>query len=500
MRQPRGHPTLRHGLPAAVVIAALGTANAVIQARRHAIGPSARGLVVFSYLFLLIVVLLLLAVGFRAARSTGRARAGAGAGALALGLPCAVFLLVVTLQALPHQGTLGGARIVGYVIAFLLFAGAGAAAGGVVSMPAALVARARYRDEHAEELAALAAARAAEKRLVAVRRKAKQQDDMSWPVAWLVIAAIMVVAIAPAFAAQWAYNGFTQWQGFLVASGALVLGIALMKSAARHRRLGYVLDCLGLTSLCFAAMLATAELTGLGIALISTAGAMIYTWRFAARFGSDDSSPPAETSEREPVLFRYDGQAIVVYPSRRTLALHAAFAGGVAVVAGALAVLFRGGGPVPVFSFGAFALMGLIGFVPDVVRLLHRWPALIVSSDGVTDLASAHLIGFGLIPWHEIVGVINAGHLRGSPISELAILPVSFHRLLARQPLLKRPFLRFTSAMGGGAIYLSAIILSRPPSELALSIFEFVKSHAPAGYVEPDQPDEEAGIAGHEEP
>lgn len=501
MRQPRVQLAWRHGLRAAAVIAVLTSVDAAVQARRRAIGPSAHGLVVFTYLLILALVLLLLAAGFAAARSTGRARAGAAAGAIAVGAPWTLVVLVLTLQTATGHRPLTGLQVVGYVVAFLLFAAAGALVGAIVSLPGALVGRACYRREHAAELAALAAELAARdeaRRAAASRRGPKKKGDTPWAFVWLMVAAIGLIAFVPALAAQWAFEGAGRWQGLGLAGAALVVGIILLKAAAIRGRLGYVLDWLGVMGLCFAAMLAIAELTGFAVLLIPGAGMLLYIWRSFDRSMRTVLPPPAETPERPPVWFRHDGQSIVVYPSRRKLAAHAAFAGGVALVAAALAVRFRAAGPDVVFALGAFAALGLFGFVPDLVRLVHRWPALIVSSDGVTDLASAHVLGFGRIPWHEIIGVVNAGTLRGGRFPELAIIPVSYHRLLASQPLLKRPFLRLGSAMGGGAIYISSVVLSQPPSELARRIGDFVKSHAPAGYIEPDEYEDDAGAAAEE--
>lgn len=405
MRRPLVHLALRNGLIGAVIIAALGSVNALVQARRHAIGPSAQALVVFSYLFILVAVLLLLAVGFLTARSTGRVGAGAWAGAITAGLPSALLVLVVSLQTTIPQDLPRSTQIAGDVIAILLFAAAGALAGTVVSLLGTLVGRVRYRVEHAEELAALAAVRAA--------RDAETPDALAVP-----------------------------------------LPTATSQPLKKYK--------------------------------------WVFVWRSANRLKRTDLLPIAEPPEQPPVFFRHDGQAIVIYPSQRKLAAHATFAGGVALIASALAVLFRTAGPALVFALSAFAVMGLIGFVPDLVRLLHRWPALIVNSDGVTDLASAQILGFGLIPWHEIAGIVNAGTRRGGAFPELAIIPMSYHRLLTRQPFLKRPFLRLGSAMGGGGIYISSIVLSQPPSELAQRIYDFVKLHAPASYMELDEREDDA--------
>lgn len=500
MREKRTRPALRYGLPCAIIIAALGSANTVIQARRHAIGPSARGLVMFSYLFFLISLLLLLAVGFRSARTTGRVRTGAWAGAVAVGLPFALLVLVIFTQTPPplSQDQDRGTQIVGIVIALLTFVAAAAIVGAIVSLPAALVGRARYRHEHAEEIVARAAERAARAsarsnaRKAARARRPLRKVVAEWVLVFLAATAFILIGVVPVFAARWAGAIVTWWQALALAIVAVAAGITLVEMANRRRSLGYMLDWLGLMCLCFAIVLPFAERIGDAAFLITGAFALVYVWRADKRFmPSTNRTPPAELPERPPVFFRHDGETITVYPSRRKLAAHAAFAGGVVVVASALTFLFRAAGPTPVVAFGGFAVMGLIGFVPDFVRLVHHWPALIVNSDGITDLGSVGIIGFGLIPWHEIIGVVNMGTLRGGRFPELAIIPVSFHRLLARQTLLKRPFLRLGSAMGGGAIYISSIFLSQPPSEISQRTYTYVKSHAPTSYFNSDEQEDD---------
>ena len=246
------------------------------------------------------------------------------------------------------------------------------------------------------------------------------------------------------------------------------------------------------------------QLTGLGTAQINgtrvldyapAIGGGAYLWRAENRYLRSvrpRRAKLAEPPEELPVIFRSDGQSIVVYPARRNLALHALFAGGVALVCAGLAYLLRGVGPIvipqlglipigPVFvlGFGVLAVICLLGLVPDLVRLLHRCPALIVNSDGITDLASARLIGFGLIPWHEIAGFVTWGGGRG--VTSLQILPVSRPRLLRRRPAFKRFFLHLSSLLG---IYILSVDLSEPPDELYRQIDMFVTSHAPTGYLE----------------
>jgi hypothetical protein len=472
---------------------ALWGVDVPVQAWRHTVGPSARWLGVFSYLFLLIMALLLLRAGYRSARATGRLRTAALAGAIAAAPPATVLIVLTNLQTLAGRGSRADIDIVGYLIAFALFAGAGALIGAVFTLPAALVARGRFRKEHAEELAALAAQRAAKREREAeaeAQRRARRR-----PVPWTSVVppliAVVSVVFVPLLAAPLAYNALSRWMGLALAAAALAVGGALLAASNRTDWLGYVVDWLGSVCLCIGAIMCVGELTGYFVLLLAGPAELVYIWRLGDRMVRAGSPPPAERPERPPVAFRHDGIAIVIYPSRRKLALHAAFAGGLSLVAGTLTFLLRGAGPVPVICLGAFALGGLIGFIPDFARLLVRWPALIVNHEGITDLVSAGIFGFGLIPWHEIAGAFNAGTLRGGWWTELAIVPVSYRRLLSRQPLLKRPFLRAGSAFGGDLIFVGSLFLSQSPSAVANLINDYVKSHAPADYAEPDEDDPE---------
>lgn len=273
----------------------------------------------------------------------------------------------------------------------------------------------------------------------------------------------------------------------------MVVGAGLLILGRRHRRLGYLLDWLGLASLCFGVVLALAELFGLDASVVTTGASVVYLWRMMSRLIGSTRRPIPELPEPEPVsvVFRDDGQVLTFYPSRRKLAAHGVFAAAIVLIFTALAVIFHGVGVFLILCLGVFALLGLYGLIPDLTRLVHRWPALIVTSEGITDRASAGAFGFGLIPWREIVAVFDAGNMRGSRFRELAILPVSFQRLLARQPAIKRPLLRFASTMGGGAIFIWSLYLSQPPAEISHQIHDYVKQHAPIGYLEADGPEGE---------
>lgn len=506
MPQPRPHAALRyglrHGLPYAAIIGALAGADVAIQAWRRAIGPSAQALHLFSYLFLILVVVLLLVAGFLPAQSTGRVRPGTWAGGVAVGLPCVPFAVVAILQTVERQGRPNGAQITGYVIAFLLLVAIGAAAGALISLPGALAGRARYRADHAAELAALAAERAAHEAahaITAPRRRSMKKRVAEWAIGLLLAAAILLLIVAPPTAALWAYETLLRWQSLALAAGALIAGVALLIPGQRRRWLDYLFDWLGLMCLCVAVLLALA-LAGVGsgaTSLISVVAPLVYIWRIFARLTGPAQRLLVEPPERVPVVFRDDGQVLRFYPSRRKLAAHGAIAAAMVLVFTALTVLFRGAGALLVAALGVFALLGLYGLIPDLARLVHRWPVLIVTSEGITDLASAGIFGFGLIPWHELVTVFDAGTMRGGRFRELAILPVSFRRLLAHQPRLKRPLLRFAAMMGGGAIYLSSIYLSQPPAVIAQQINDYVKAHAPADFLEPEDEDEDEHQSEH---
>lgn len=84
------------------------------------------------------------------------------------------------------------------------------------------------------------------------------------------------------------------------------------------------------------------------------------------------------------------------------------------------------------------------------------------------------------------------GRSKRNAASETLIISLNFERLIARQPLLKRPLLRLGSAMRGGSIAISSYLLADPPADVAAQIRAFVKSHAPADYLEQEDAGERA--------
>lgn len=479
MRQTRANPILRYGLIAALINAALLGVDQAIRALRPAPIQSPQGPSALTISFFASVALVTLIVGYLTARETGSREAAQWAGALAVGLPAALLAIVYfVLGVAAHNKPLET-----YALGAGFFAFAGLLGGIVVAAPGGLVGRWRYRKAHAEEFAARAAQRAAARAAVRQRRRSERLGVFGW----LMVGAILIVTIAPIGLSYLALNHLSQWEGLAASLGALLVGYGLLKLTDRDRWQSYLYDLIGLTLIVSGLIVGIGEITGYAILLLAGPGTMAYIWRAMDRSLGIRKPSAADPPEPEPVLFRHDGESIDCYPSRRTLTGHALFAGGVSLTCGALAVIFHTADPTIVFGLGAFAVMGLIGFIPDLARLLHRWPTLTVTSDGIIDRGSGLLVGFGLIPWHEIEGVIGGVRLKRNAIAELLIAPVNFERLIARQPLLKRPLLRLGSAMRGGCIAISSLYLAQPTEEVAARIHDYVLSHAPASYLEPEE-------------
>ena len=86
------------------------------------------------------------------------------------------------------------------------------------------------------------------------------------------------------------------------------------------------------------------------------------------------------------------------------------------------------------WGLGLFGVMALLfGFLPDLIRVLIRWPSLTVNAAGLVDTSLAHLFGFGLIPWDNarfkgldssdqalLEGVIVAQRERAKTLKEMA--------------------------------------------------------------------------------
>ncbi len=151
LSQPSGVRTtiLRNGMFCGVLLAALTIGNAAIQNHRHVVGPSAQGLVVFTYIFFLIVLVALLLVGLLTTRSTGQLGAGWRAGAVAGAIPGAVLAVESLWATVNHavQASDGG-QIAALLVGVVALAGVVGALGALVSWPGAALGRAQYRKQH----------------------------------------------------------------------------------------------------------------------------------------------------------------------------------------------------------------------------------------------------------------------------------------------------------------------------------------------------------------
>jgi hypothetical protein len=273
---------------------------------------------------------------------------------------------------------------------------------------------------------------------------------------------------------------------FLVAAGVVVIAVALFAGLRRFKRLLIPRDWLALACLVFAIRLVWPDAAGIaGIAAGGIFFRLAFTHLVDAEVAELEAGlPPAEP--RAPVLFRDDGERIVIYPSRRKLGMQAVYCI-VVISAIVLALRLFALPPQVAIPLAAFAaLAGVGGFFPVLIRLVWRWPALIATSDGIVDQASAYLTGFGLISWHEIDGVYaRRGNLRQGRYSELVLI-TDDQALLARQSPFKRPFLRVISQQMIGDVHISALLLSASPTDAAARITAYVKTHAPPGYLDPE--------------
>lgn len=126
----------------------------------------------------------------------------------------------------------------------------------------------------------------------------------------------------------------------------------------------------------------------------------------------------------------------------------------------------------------------LFGFLPDLIRLLVRWPSLTVNAAGLVDASSAHLFGFGLIPWDDVDTVFpTQGNLGRGQFAEVLIIVDRLPQLLAALPWWKRWPLKLIDQFRLG-VPISSLLLKQPPEQVAEQIVAYIKSHAPPAYLE----------------
>lgn len=149
---------VRFGVPFGVGLAVLGSVNGIVQAHRLAVGPSARGLAIFSYLWLLAIIIGVVLASQMSARASGSLGVGVRAGAITSALSTTiVFFIFIFSTTLQNQLASPSARndplivnVLLVVVILLLFSVVGGGLiGALVAIPGALFGR---WQAHAERL------------------------------------------------------------------------------------------------------------------------------------------------------------------------------------------------------------------------------------------------------------------------------------------------------------------------------------------------------------
>jgi hypothetical protein len=297
----------------------------------------------------------------------------------------------------------------------------------------------------------------------------------------LFFAALLLLFI-PEVTANQTYISVTQEVGYLIASGLAVIGIGLMLVPSRIGWAVYFADWLGAGLLTSGLSLAVAEWTGAAPAstTLDLTGLMFFIGRVEARwFWPLFKSIEGGKAEPPAVTFRDDGEQIILYPNRVRIAGRAAIMVGLALILFALAYFLRSFGLFVIGCCAVLAVICLLPIIPSLPRLLWRWPVLIITSEGITDLASATITGLGLIPWSEIESVADVGQKPGGLFgeTELEITPVSRSRLLCKRSLFRRLFLEIYSILTlsfTSSVCISSLYLAETPAEIAARVAGFV--------------------------
>lgn len=186
---------------------------------------------------------------------------------------------------------------------------------------------------------------------------------------------------------------------------------------------------------------------------------------------------------RREVLFRDDGQRIVVYPQRHRLIINCAMLVAILAAIGFASAL-RGSTDALVLwiLLGLFACILIYGFLANLYRLVIRKASLVVGPDGILDDGSLIWSGVGLLRWDEILSVTPTTRSSGSVTYHyLDILVSDFPAIRRRLSLLKRFALRNTNS-GMSQLLIPQWMLETPIDDLAAQIDQYVETHAPPGW------------------
>jgi hypothetical protein len=195
---------------------------------------------------------------------------------------------------------------------------------------------------------------------------------------------------------------------------------------------------------------------------------------------------------RSDLIFRDDGERIVVYPNRGLLLLYSAAQALFLAIMGAVLAF------VPIDNIwircglGFLAvLMGLV-FLATLSRVVVRRPTLVVGPDGILDHGSLIATGMGLIRWDEILGVRpNFSSAGGVKQRYLSILVTDAPAIRKRQPPWKRIASRTIVSSPLSMFDISQRLLTVPAEDLAEQIKRYVETHAPPDFFADEQDDEE---------
>jgi hypothetical protein len=445
--------------------------------------------------------LLAIVAGFLVARRSGDRVAGAWAGAIAAMPSVLVAVFATAGSTMWQEGTiLLPARLAqGLLATAAAVATVGAMLGLALGFVGALAGHLVWRRHDPDYLAY----RAALQTMTFQERRSRWIKGELLPIFFVLflVAALAGVVALPLFLADqlsswWLNSTLLLGVGFMAVS---LVTLFVFRRAVKARLVSHWFACMcGSLGIWLALP---------GTALEGAAGflaTMVIPFIYMATFFADVSRimfPPDAVGEDEtddveephpPVLFRDDGMMLMFYPSRRTLAFHALYAGvfgsGLVLVVWQVPAL-----PLPLqWGLGVSgALVLLFGLIPDLIRTLVRWPSLTVTAAGLVDASSAHLIGFGLIPWGQIESVFPApGKLRRGQFAEVWIVPERLSAVVAALPWWKRPLLKLITMWRVG-VPISSLLLAQPPEQVTEQIVAYVKSHAPPEYLESDLDEEE---------
>ena len=321
-------------------------------------------------------------------------------------------------------------------------------------------------------------------------------------------AIIMVVIIPACVAAAYVHENAARWEPAAI-FGSLVPGVVLTLLYLRSGHPGWRMGLLGTVGGLFLTFSFTLALfhgwevqelvvVGIGSVLVLVGIAILLShasWRVHRAMEVLNVATQDPAHGHGTALFRDDGERLVVYPNRRRLLLQVAFQALVlAGLGGALAFAPPRDTPLVWWAIWLFTYLLLTMFLAGLSRLLIRTPTVIVGPEGILDHGSLLATGRGLLRWDEIHTVIPHATMSGGRINNPSLLIVvpNGRAIRQRQPLWKRVLMLFLVQVNPFRLIIWQSLLDIPANELATQIARYVETHAPPGWIEPDE-DKNAG-------